>query len=196
MTAPLVFVDTETDGLHHGRRVWEIAMIRRDDTGERERSFFVGLDLRNSDAAALNIGRFWDRHPAGRKISGKGTSPQPGPPPLCKHDAAREVMTWTFGATLVGVGVHFDAETLAGLLRAEGYLPAWHYALVDVKAMAAGWLNGRHSDPRIRLTPPWKSEELSLMIGVNPPDDRERHTALGDARWAQRMYDRLTGGTH
>ena len=28
MTAPIVFLDTETDGLHPGRRVWEVAMIR------------------------------------------------------------------------------------------------------------------------------------------------------------------------
>ena len=30
MSTPLVFIDTETDGLHPGRKAWEIALIRRD----------------------------------------------------------------------------------------------------------------------------------------------------------------------
>ncbi len=221
-TPPLCFLDVETDGLHPGRRVWEVAMIRRDHHGDRERHFFVALDLRNSDPKGLEVGGFWDRHPAGRKISGQ--PPIPGPPVLCKHDAAREIMQWTFGANLVGVNPAFDADTLSGLLRHEGYLPAWHYHLLDVLAMAVGWLHAQPirvvlgfdggspdvtdfrpgtlmtipaTEPTIErpyLDAPWRSDGLSRACGVAPPAEDERHTALGDARWVARWYDAMTGG--
>lgn len=192
---PLVFLDTETDGVHPNRRVWEVAMIRRDDDGQRERSFFVGLDLRYSDPFGLKVGGFWDRHPSGRKMSGKPPLPGPTVPPLCAHDAAKEVMSWTFGAHLVGAVPNFDAEVLARLLRAEGYLPSWHYHLIDVEAMAVGWLFGTYPNGAGLVgEPPWKSDDLARACGVEPPTDDERHTALGDTRWAMRWYDAMTGG--
>lgn len=186
--APIVFLDTETDGLHPGRRVWEIAMIRRDETGQREKRMFVGIDLRNSDPYGLNVGCFWDRHPSGRKLSGKDPLPGPPVPVYCKHDAASEVMRWTFGAHLVGVNPAFDAETLAGLLRAEGYVPSWDYHLEDLVAETVGWIRARGGTAPL----PWKSDVLSAMVGVEPLEEHERHTALGDARWAMRWYDALT----
>ena len=55
-----MFLDTETDGIHPGRRVWEVAMIRRDYDGDSvkqiETHFFVGLDLRDSDPFGLRVG--------------------------------------------------------------------------------------------------------------------------------------------
>ena len=69
----------------------------------------------------------------------------------------------------------------------------WEYHLVDVEALAAGWLAAGHDwsqGPPVgdRATPPWSSEELSRAVGVDP-DDFDRHTALGDARWAAAIYD-------
>ena len=43
-----------------------------------------------------------------------------------------------------------------------------------------------------RATPPWDSDALSRAVGVNP-DDFDRHTALGDARWAKAMYEAVMG---
>lgn len=201
-TAPLCFIDVETDGLHPGKRVWEVAMIRRepDRTAdgtpvESSHHFFVGIDLRNSDLHGLQVGGFWDRHPSGRKLSGKEPSPTDLRGVTCKHDAAKEIMRVTFGTHLVGVNPAFDADTLTGLLRSEGYLPAWHYHVLDVSAMAMGWLNADASTYREGpVAPPWKSDELAAACGVEPAADSDRHTALGDARWAMRWYDALTGG--
>jgi hypothetical protein len=198
----LCFIDTETDGLQPGRRVWEVALIRREESGrQHDHHFFVALDLRYSDPAGLRIGGYWDRHPTGRKLAGKDPVPPRGPV-LSNHDAAREVMTLTFGAHLVGAVPNFDAETLANLLRSQGYLPAWHYHLIDVESLAVGYLecmrrrgigeNGADADP---IRPPWKSDDLSLAVGVDPPADEDRHTAMGDARWAMRLYDAITGGS-
>src|SRR5574338_1576276 len=197
---PICFLDTETDGVHPGRKVWEVAMIRRDDTGERETQFYVALDLSSADPFGLKVGGFYDRHPMGRYLSGRTDhAPTTGSEYLWPFSAAHEVARFTHGAHLVGAVPNFDAEVLANLLRAEGLTPAWHYHLIDVEAMAVGWLAGRGtglSSPQDHvMQPPWKSDDLARACGVEPPSDDERHTALGDARWAMRLYDALIGGT-
>lgn len=201
MTTPMVFIDTETDGLHANRRAWEIGMIRRVDNGERECRMFLPLDLKFSDPEALRIGGFWDRHPAGRKLSGKHLSPgapgvrmpdripAPCEPTTPVHDAAKKVMEWTFGAHLVGANPAFDAQILERMLRAEGYLPSWHHHLVDVETVAVGWLMGQGLDVEI----PWKSDKLAARCGVPPREDR--HTALGDARWIRDWFDAMGGAS-
>lgn len=205
---PLAFLDVETDGLHAGRRIWEYAVIRRDftveetDAGTRivnavdtEHHAFVGIDLRNSDPFGLKVGGFWDRHPSGRKISGK--DPIPGPVAQSKHDAARDLMRLTYGAHLVGVNPAFDADTIAALLRCEGYLPAWDYHLEDLVAETVGYLRAQYAPlpPSGGITDlPWKSDELAAAVFVEPPAEHERHTAIGDARWVKRWYDALVGG--
>jgi len=179
MTRHLVFLDTETDGLHPGRRAWEVAMIRRDvDGSQREISFFVALNLQYSDLKALQVGRFFDRHPAGRKISGK--TPNPGPPAVVYpvHDAARTVMEWTFDATIVAAVPSFDMHHLERMVRAEGYVPAWDYRLRCVESMAFGAFGEGLGGLR----------DCCEAFGVEFPE-AERHTALGDARAAMRLYD-------
>ena len=37
---------------------------------------------------------------------------------------------------------------------------------------------------------PWKSDELSKAIGIDP-EDYAKHTALSDARWARDVYDKI-----
>lgn len=195
----LVFVDIETDGLHPGRRAWEIAMIRRDDTGERECRMFLPLDLKFSDPAALKIGGFWERHPMGRKLAGKPAPsndpmlcevPTPCEPVTSAHEAAKKVMEWTFGAHLVGANPAFDAQVLERLLRSEGYLPSWHHHLIDVETMAVGWLVGQGLTVGI----PWKSDELADRCGVSSPTKQGRHTALGDTRWVRDWFNLMDGG--
>jgi hypothetical protein len=36
--------------------------------------------------------------------------------------------------------------------------------------------------------PSWAGP-VSQKVGVEPPSDEERHTAIGDARWVKRMYE-------
>lgn len=208
--APICFIDTETDGLHPGRRMWEYAIIRRDfvpsadgtayDVTETVHHRFVSIDMRHSDPFGISVGGFWDRHPAGRKMSGKAPNPgDVGEVVQGKHDAARDIMRATFGAHLVGVNPAFDAETFAGLLRSEGYLPSWDYHLEDLVAETAGYCRAMASVLVETGAPyaeaaalPWKSDKLAAAIGVEPLAEHERHTALGDARWAKRWHDTLT----
>lgn len=193
---PLVFIDTETDGVHPTRKVWEVAMIRRETDGtENEIDFFVEIDLSTADPFGLKVGRFHDRHPLGRYLAGKGVvMPEPyndGDEYLSAAEAARMVARYTHGAHLVGAVPNFDAEVLARLLRDEFLAPAWHYHLIDVEAMAVGALVSSRLRTDVPL--PWKSDDLSRDLGVEPPSEDERHTALGDARWAMRLYDRIMG---
>lgn len=196
MTAPLCFIDTETTGVHPDRKVWEVAMIRREEgRPDLGVSFFVDVDLANADPFGLKVGRFYDRHPAGRWIAGLGgpiDMPIGGErgKHLDRYNAALTVAKFTHGAHLVGAVPNFDAETLAPLLRGETLTPSWHYHLIDVEALAVGYLMAKGN---VDAGPPWKSEALSYGCGVTPPSDEERHTALGDARWAMRWYDAITG---
>lgn len=195
-TVPIVAIDTETTGLHTDKRVWEVAMIRRDDDGERELLLQVrDVDLSNADGYGLKVGGFYDRHvqyaprwkDGGDRADVIATS---------EESVARCVEQWTRGAHLVGVNPAFDAGCLDPMLRRHGLLPAWHYHLVDVGAMAMGYLHGCEQSFELSEGPPtlpWKSDALGAALDVEPASEADRHTALGDARWALRMWDAMTG---
>lgn len=207
---PIAFVDTETDGLHPDRKAWEVAVIRRDDTGaERTLHVMVQIDLATSDPFALRVGDFYGRHPLGRWLAtmppdktNRGLwdlPPQPAAsrseheyhevPYVAAAHAALLVARWTHGAHIVGAVPNFDTEVFDRMLRAAGVAPAHHHHLIDVEALAVGYLRARGE----AVSLPWKSDDLSRAVGVEPPSDGYRHTALGDARWAMEIYDRIMG---
>lgn len=191
MSAPLVFIDTETDGVHPDRKVWEIAMIRRDDKKTSRTHMFVDINLSTADPFGLKVGGFYDRHPLGQAISEAWRDDEDHKRRVeTEREAAFKVAQITHGAHLVGAVPHFDAEVLANLLRANGLTPSWHYHLIDVEAMAVGYLSVRQGGP---VPLPWSSDELGRQLGIHPPSDSKRHTAMGDAEWAMRWYDAMTG---
>lgn len=182
----IVFLDTETTSLRPDRRVWEVGLIARYPDGfVKSFQWFVNtndLDLGNADPMSLHVGRFYSRHP--QVESGKSSI-------LVRSERSVlfEVERITRGAHLVGSVPNFDADILDRRMRTHGICPSWHYHLIDVEAMMVGYLALKG----VRLTPPWKSDELSRLIGVDPPSDEDRHTALGDADWAMRIYDKVMG---
>ncbi|MGH3304433.1 MAG: hypothetical protein ACRDOK_22680 [Streptosporangiaceae bacterium] len=93
----------------------------------------------------------------------------------------------TRGAHLAGAVVSFDAEVLGARMRAHGICPSWHYHLIDVEALAVGCL-ARRGAVVSSFGLPWKSDDLSAALGVQVSHE-DRHTALGDARWALRIWD-------
>ncbi|MDE1904905.1 MAG: hypothetical protein KGH75_00460 [Rhodospirillales bacterium] len=185
----LAFLDTETTGLDPDRHeVWEVGLILRDTDAvsrvgavvvtDREYHWMLPVDLSTADPFALDIGRFHDRHPSGYR-SNQDDHPERTVTDLATF--ARVFAELTDGAHLVGAVVSFDAERLAALVKRQGLLPAWHYHLVDVEALVAG---------RYGLEPPWDSGDLSDRAGVDVTA-YDRHTALGDARWARDLYDQM-----
>lgn len=187
------------------------------ETADREHHWFIDaedLDLGNADLMSLKIGRFYDRHPAFAPapvlgIPKRGVTVQNAYVHREAH-ALREVEAITRGAHLVGAVVSFDAEVLGNRMREHGICPSWHYHLCCVENLAVGYLSahaqmlerrdageipGPERAPALRevITPPWKSDDLSAALGVKVSDE-DRHTALGDAKWAMRVYDAVMGG--
>lgn len=192
----LAFIDTETTSLRHDRRAWEIAVITRTDGTDTEHTWFTDisdLDLGNADLISLNIGRFHERHPQMRTDSEKPW----GSLSLeveDEYEILRQVEIITRGAHLAGAVPSFDADVLGQRMRAVGICPSWHYHLIDVEALAVGYLSARTKPGAVRAQVaalPWDSEALSHDVGVDP-EDYDRHTALGDARWARAIYDAIT----
>ncbi|NHP18654.1 hypothetical protein G8767_34755 [Rhodococcus sp. IC4_135] len=187
----IVFLDTETTGLHPTtRRPWEIAMIRREPGCEDARLLIqvVDVDLSHADKSALAIGRFHERH---------NSDPAASFGSLPESAAARQVEYFTADAQLAGVNINFDEVTLDGMLRRHGLMPRWDYHLIDLPSMALGYLHGRAEESglaefRTAAQLPYKSYELSANCDVEPPSEDERHTAMGDAEWVRRWYDALT----
>ncbi len=193
----ICFVDTETTGLDPDRHsIWEVALITPDGS---EHVWQFPVDEMTADPFALSIGRYWDRrwdsdwqeinpldaiyeaHNAKsrrKNFPDQGRAIQPG------ETWCRRFRELTAGCHLAGAVVSFDEERLRQLLHRQGVLHRWHYHLIDVEALAAG---------RLGMPPPWDSEELSKAVGVDP-GKFDRHTALGDARWARDIYDAVMGG--
>jgi len=176
----LAFVDTETTGLDPDRHeVWEVALI----VDEREHVWQLPVDLGRADPVALRISGYHERRVDATQLVSLPTY-------------AEAFARLTRGRHLVGAVPSFDEERLRKLLRANGACPEWHYHLIDVEALAVGYLRGMAS----AYTPPlpWRSDDLSVECGAMPPSDDDRHTALGDARWAKRLYEAIcgSGGEH
>jgi DNA polymerase III epsilon subunit-like protein len=205
----LVFVDTETTSLRPDRRAWDIAFIvRRPGTEDVEHQWYIDaadLDLGNADPFALRIGHFYERHP---QYTGELDNEPAWGRIHREDDVLREIEELTRGAHLVGCVPNFDADVLGARMRAHGILPSWHYHLIDVETLIVGYINGvaaraideyrmRGEEPppidRSKAAPPWKSDDMSRAVNVEPPDGDDRHTAMGDARWARDMYDAVTG---
>jgi hypothetical protein len=193
LKAPLCFVDTETTGLHPDLlRPWDIAVIRYGVDGHRTQwQTFISLpdlDLHHADPFSLRVGRFHERHPQANGAVPADSYPDPDvkwPENLATADAAAvTVERMTRGAVVIGAVVSFDTGTLASMLRREGFCPSWHYRPVCVETMAAGRLEALGE----AVEEPWSSEDLSRRCGVEPPAGEERHTALGDATWAEWWY--------
>lgn len=205
---PICFIDCETTALGPLARPWEIAVIRR-DPGEPdvEHVWHVAYSTETlppgTNPDALTIGGWWKRgsdpnwlfttHAGGEDgeqddvVIGRGA----------EWAIAPLVHAVLDGAVLLGVGVHFDAAVLAAMFGRHGLsTEPWHYAIVDLKAATWGQLlvaNGFAGVPQPEgLNLPMRSESLAGVLDVVPPLEEERHTALGDARWAARWFDALT----
>lgn len=193
MNHPVLFVDTETLGLDpQTHPIWEVACITADGTEHLWHVKWSRAVLDNADPIALEINGFADRYETVETIS--------------PHESAERFAALAQGLHLVGAVVSFDEERLRHmhnimLGRPDGKYP-WHYHVLDVEALVIGFLAGReaqytaYSGPPSTskmVTPPWKSDELTAALGLELIDDDQRHTALGDARWARDIYEAVMG---
>ena len=185
---PIVFTDTETTGLSREDHIWEFAAIRREPNGDTTRyHHFVQHDLVR---AAMLPDRFRADHDT-RYDKTTAITPR----------ELVDVIQHVFAGKphVIGNVVDFDVYRYAQLLRLYGVdVPPWHYHLRDVENLAIGYLLGRAAlgdvDAALALDRADDSDALSRAVGVEPPGDGVRHTAMGDCEWAMAVYDAVTGG--
>lgn len=207
MTAPTIFwVDGGTTGLDPStHELWEIALIERrpESVEDIEHHWFMKpRRLSLADPAALALNGFYERtagfhdsttHPDGTSTETGWTG--------CKTVCA-EIARLTVGGVIVGSNPGFDVTFLTTMMRALGFMPAWHYRPIDVATLAYGYELGRAAERCAPGEPPslieWvrhpriSSTTLAELHQVPRPGDA--HTAMADARWARDWYDRLIGG--
>lgn len=176
-----------------------------------ERTWQLPVDVSKADPMALSMNGWYTRS-LQHKHGDKAWESVGDPEPWSHERWAREFMELVHGCTLIGAVPSFDERFLTRALRQGGGVPCWHYQPIDVETLAAGWVLGQaevllslggqrydKSDMAVSdrmlvslaaefMTPPWDSEALSKAIGVNP-DLFERHSALGDCRWAKAIWD-------
>ncbi|MCV7230708.1 3'-5' exoribonuclease [Mycolicibacterium komossense] len=185
--ADIVFLDTETLGLDINAPIWEFAAILRQpdedvdpDSGavlESEMRIFIQNDpsVWLESLPARFVADYMARYDETEAFCGKS--------------AARSIATFIGDAHVIACNPVFDDPRLAQLLRANGVEPRWHYHPDDITSIVKGFLAARKELP----PPPWRSEELSRAIGVDPAEF-ERHTAMGDVLWVRAQYDAVMGG--
>jgi DNA polymerase III epsilon subunit-like protein len=188
----VLFVDTETAGLHpDDHALWEVALVGEEEGAEDVWMLMLTEEeMARADPIGLAIGRFHERHPQGNvgpPVLGAGLTVY-GAAPTDRNAWARQFGRLTHGAHLCGALGSFDEERLRRFLLRYGVQPSWHYHVIDVEAMAVGYLRARGHTIR----EPWHSDHLSALLGVAPPSKDERHTALGDALWARRLHQAMT----
>lgn len=194
----LVFMDTETLGLDINSPIWEFAAIRRkslggDDAAEKSLHLFI------RHHAAPWLAEFPEEF--ARDYHERYSDVES----VDQLVAAETIAEFMQGRPhVVGAVPNFDTEKIAHQLLRPNRIPEpWHYHLIDVENLVVGYLSGvgkqavndgeLESIDLAKIAPPWKSDDLSRAVGVDP-EQFDRHTAMGDVLWVKAQYDAVMGG--
>lgn len=202
-----------------GHEAWEVAVIVRRDGGTVEKSWQLPVDVSKADPQSLAMNGWYRRstqhkHPSSVTqfidVDDDGTGSERRAGLISHRLFAAEFMELVHGCSLIGAVPSFDERFVTKALRKGNGVHCWHYQPIDVETLAVGWILGM-SEATATLSaaagegttsgerelaevaellrmPPWDSETISNVIGVNP-DLFERHSALGDCRWAEAIWD-------
>lgn len=184
----IAFVDTETTGLDPERHdMWELAMrvfdLNEDGglgTRVEDIHIFVKPDMWLADPTALRMNKFYQR------------TNDPSFEWSADESAAAAFVASLLGTDnchVAGMNVPFDMAMIAKWLRRNDQVAAWHYHPIELESMMAAVLASSGHPVGI----PWKSDNLSKALGVEPPTKEQRHTAVGDMEWCERVYAHIFG---
>lgn len=176
---PLLFLDTETLGLHPDAPVWEVAAILVTANGAMHQRWAAFVEHDQTDVAMWldQLPPSFANDYQSRYVPDKAASP--------KVAASAIALMAAGGAIVCGSNPDFDMTRVAKL-NPEIEM-GWHYHSCDVPTLVHGYLLGKGIAP----APPWKSDLLSQMVGVDPKA-YARHTAMGDCEWTLAMWDAVT----
>ncbi|MEH3142506.1 MAG: hypothetical protein PGN37_20505 [Mycobacterium kyogaense] len=175
----IVFLDTETLGLHIDSPIWELAAIRRTPDGNEAA---LHMFIQHQPEPWISDPRFPAEFVADYR---NRYHPDDAARPL---EAARMLEAFLSGRPhIIGAVPDFDTTRIRHQLLAPlGIGDLWHYHLIDVENVVAGYLAGRAAlgdfDAAAAIVgPPWSSDDLSAAIDINPAD-YARHTARHPTR--------------
>ena len=189
----IAVIDCETTGLDPTRHeVWEVCAALWDPEATRPESethpqtpgwryhvWQLPVNLGRADPVALRIGQFHERRYD--RFSQRYA-----------YDSsllswfAEDFANLTRDKHMMGAVPTFDEAFLNKLLAEHGQCWEMHYHLIDIEAMAVGYQAAK----QLATPLPWKSDELSAMIGVNAEAFEEgKHTAMGDCAWTIAQWE-------
>ncbi|QUR67707.1 hypothetical protein [Mycobacterium spongiae] len=174
----LVFLDTECTGLDLEADIWEFGAVRRYADGSRSA---LHMFLAHDGSKAVRLPEPFRSDYAARCPIDAG---ELVPPSI----AARRISEFVGDdAVVIGAVAAFDSQRLAMLFsRRRMHLPCWLYTVVDVCALAAGYLRAHGKSVEF----PVQIDKVGQYLGVDP-GRYPRHTALGDVAFIEDVYDRM-----
>lgn len=175
---PLLFVDIETLGLDINAPAWELAATRINPL-KGTRKFMNTFIIHQPSSWAATLPLSFQKDYRERYDEDIARTPA---------SVINELSIMADGAIVVGSNPSFDMQRLEKLSSdIDGAMLGWHYHPIDVPTMVHGYLLGKGIAP----APPWKSDFLSRIVGVDPTAFK-RHTAMGDVRWCIAMWEAIT----
>lgn len=174
---PLCFMDSETTSLNRHTRVpWEVALIRREPSGEEKRRTLqievTTYELAKADPESLKINGFHDRYDPIEAFS--------------KRSAAAFIAEFTDQAHIIGMVPSFDTFGFENLLDYAGLKEQWYYQYLDVDNIAYGFYLAKGKQLSLPVDTDWVLDDLGVEYY-----EEDRHTAMGDAELARRYFDAL-----
>lgn len=170
---PLLFLDCESLGLDD-EPIWEVAAARIElSSWVIEYEAFVDHDPNQMSPELPESFR--------RDYEARYTADESLPPMF----VAEKIAEMAEGTIVCGSNPSFDMERIQRLDPWRKF--GWHYHPIDIPTLVHGYLLGRGIAP----APPWKSDFLSRIVGVDPADF-DRHTARGDVDWTLAMWNEVT----
>lgn len=172
---PLLIIDTETLGLDDAP-VWEVAAIRVDEDGQVADKYQAFVQHGDPSPWIDDLPASFSNDYENRYDSSIAVYPESVVLQIDKMAAGK--------ALVLGSNPAFDMQRIETMARnAEMPIPGYHYHPEDIPTLARGWLYGRGVYP----APPWKSDFISQVCGVDPRDF-DRHTAMGDCEWTLALW--------
>ena len=175
----LVFLDTETTGLHRARRPWEIAIIRR--SGDEHTRLHICVDLADLDLSAaepagLAVSGFHRRHPQARPHRTHFPRVYPA------ADAARLVLDWTARRHRRRRRPRFDLECLSAMLGRQGLSPQWRTPSTSYPGPASGPAGARTPSAITRICPGNVGSSRPGSATATPPSATHAGRSAGTTR--------------
>lgn len=163
---PIAYVDCETTGTGPDAEIFELHWI----TPTEARTIWLPVDESKAEEGAFRMNDYYLRKEECYRLYGVSLA-----------EGAALLTKATTGHMIAGSNPAFDVDKSRAFLRRQGKVPAWAYRTLDVTDYAAGVLG---------LPTPWSLKSVSDALGI--PEPKGKHTARGDAEWAQTVHLRAS----